>query len=105
VTRAIWQPYRGRLGDWLIDQLESDRWTNAVFIAAFVRMPGLSTIAPAMSAFRASGAQLQAWVGIDFRGTSEEALRFLLDQTDGTFIVYNPGSSTFHPKMYVFLQR
>ncbi len=102
MTQFVWQPIRGRFGDWLIEQLQSGRWTNAIFVSAFVRMPGLTTLAAAIDTFNDAGGELRAWVGVNFHGTSEEALRFLVAKTAGSYVAYNPGSSTFHAKVYAF---
>jgi hypothetical protein len=102
MTTLLWQPTSGRFGDWLTEQLQSGKWSQAILVAAFARAGGLGYLRSSLASFRSSGSKCRAWIGIDVGGTSAEALRILLDDVDEVYVVYNPGPSTFHPKLYAF---
>ena len=83
--------------------LEDPAVRRARFAVAFARKAGVVRIVDAVRQLRDRGGRAEAIVGVDHQGTSEEALRLLLEWFDEVTILHEPGSSvTFHPKMYLF---
>ena len=83
--------------------LADPRFDRARFAVAFARKAGVIRVAEALRQLRDRGGRAEVIVGIDHRGTSEEALRLLLESCDQVFVLHEPGSRvTFHPKMYLF---
>lgn len=96
-----------RLGDFLVQSFANPDWTIFRAAVAFVKRSGTKHIRSALTAFskRASAA---ISVGIDSGGTSAEGLEDLLAAvTPGgkLRVFHNAGSSTFHPKVYLFKNR
>ena len=100
------QPSTGapRLGDFLLQELENERWSQFRAAVAFARFSGVQHLSAALGQFCKRG-QLKVSVGLDLGGTSAEALNELLACTAGTgeiYVFHNRGKSTFHPKVYFF---
>lgn len=88
------------------EQLGEQRWTRFRAAVAFARLSGVTLIDQALRGFIARpGTSASLLVGVDLQGTSEPALRQLLD-IFGTehpiWIRHNEAGPVFHPKMYVF---
>jgi HKD family nuclease len=100
----IAQPFGDvRLGDFLQEHLADPQWTVFRAAVAFVKRSGTQHIRLPLLSFSAR-AQVVLSVGVDFFGTSREALTDLLDATPGgqVFVYRNNGPYTFHPKVYLF---
>ena len=102
--QIIFQPAdENRLGEFLSRNLAAP-WTNFRAAVAFVKRSGVRHIEQSLTAFAERG-DVQIIVGIDHRGTSFEGLQDLLAAVlpVGRIIVFhNPGSLTFHPKLFLF---
>ena len=100
----IFQPARNnRLGDFLNRNLAA-QWTHFRAAVAFVKRSGVQHIEQNLAEFAARG-NVEIIVGIDHRGTSFEGLQDLLATVlpAGRIVVFhNPGSMTFHPKLFLF---
>jgi HKD family nuclease len=105
MTNFIVQPDSGvRLGDYLLLQLQQQKWTHFRAAIAFVKQSGVRYLRDALIEF-SRHATVKISVGIDVSGTSMEGLHDLLDcvQDRGEIWVYhNENNSTFHPKIYLF---
>ena len=91
------------VGDFLNRNL-ADPWTNFRAAVAFVKRSGVQHIERSLAAFAERG-DVQIIVGIDHRGTSFEGLQDLLAAvlpTGRVIVFHNPGSLTFHPKLFLF---
>lgn len=94
-----------RVGDFLKRGLADSRWTEFRAAVAFVKRSGTKHIRDALDAFSARGAGVRISAGIDAGGTSSEGLSDLISAVGGRgniFVFKNAGSSTFHPKVYLF---
>ena len=100
----IFQPAdQNRLGEFLNRNLTAP-WTNFRAAVAFVKRSGVQHIEQSLAEFAARG-DVQIIVGIDHGGTSFEGLQDLLAAVlpAGRVVVFhNPGSLTFHPKLFLF---
>lgn len=96
---------KGRLLKELRDGLTSSELTDFRIVVAFAKLGPLARLESEIVAWRKSGRKIRAIVGIDHRGTSYEALEFVLTHFDESRVARIPGgafSPTFHPKIYLF---
>src|SRR5438552_2031319 len=93
-----------RLGDLLVERLQSDAWTSFRAAVAFAKRSGVKHIAKDLRAF-AHRANVKISIGIDHCGTSAEAVADLLatvEKKGEVWLFHNETNSTFHPKVYLF---
>lgn len=83
--------------------LAEAEYTACRIIVAFARLSGVARLLPQIRACRSRGHSIEAIVGIDWFGTSQEALQVMLDELDAVYVTRTTDQScTFHPKMYLF---
>lgn len=70
-------------------------------LVAWAKSSGLSRIAEAVSAHRDAGGQAEIVVGIDAQGGTWEGLELAIELFDVAYVFHDPGSPTFHPKVYL----
>lgn len=100
----IHQPFGPlRLGSFLSEHLASEQWTEFRGAVAFAKRSGTQHLTGALEAFDQRAA-IRLSLGIDFYGTSQEALTDLLHAISHgqVWVYHNSGPSTFHPKVYLF---
>jgi HKD family nuclease len=93
-----------RLGDLLVERLQSNAWTSFRAAVAFAKRSGVKHLVAGLSKF-AAHADVKISVGIDHFGTSAEAISDLLaslGQKGEVWLFHNRAISTFHPKVYLF---
>ncbi len=93
-----------RLGDLLLQNLASRKWTSFRAAVAFAKTSGTKHICPSLRRFARRG-KVKLSVGIDHRGTTVEALSDLLEslgKSGKAYVFHNEARSTFHPELYVF---
>ena len=101
---VIFQPYGGKLGKHLGEDLKSGKYNRFLFSVAYAKISGVDILYDQLLCFRASGGTVLASVGIDQKNTSYEALRAILGLSNDLFIFHNQSlASTFHPKVYIFI--
>jgi hypothetical protein len=71
-------------------------------LMAFARGAGVALVSEALSRFLARGGSAHAIVGLDFGGTSPEALEALHGMGVSTSVFGVSGDRTFHPKVWIF---
>lgn len=106
MTRLVHTPHGDpRLGDLLIEKLESKESSVFTAAVAFVKRSGVQHLAEALTRFGERGGVTRIAVGVDLDGTTSEGLRLLLESVRGDAritVVHNENGSTFHPKVYLF---
>lgn len=90
-----------RLIDKLSNYLESEDFNEFGLIVAFAKVGPLLRLKEKIDAWKAKGRTINAYFGIDQKGTSSQALSFALSHFDNVFLTSYPGHS-FHPKIYWF---
>lgn len=104
VIEFVSQPAQSnRLGDYLNENF-TKTWTHFRAAVAFVKRSGVRHIEANLAEFSLNN-DAEILVGIDHRGTSHEGLRSLLEAVvprGKVSIFHNPGSRTFHPKIFMF---
>jgi HKD family nuclease len=91
-----------RLMDRLKGHLRNGAFSSLRLAVAFARVGPLLRLLDLFRAWREGGKSTEAIVGIDQLGTSKQALAFMLEQFDKTYIAHTRASTTFHPKFYLF---
>lgn len=94
-----------RLGDWLKLNFQNRAWGKFSAAVAFVKASGVRHVAEDIRSFIQRGGSAKFVIGIDWKGTSSEGLRMLLDCLESRgeiWIAHNENPSTFHPKIYLF---
>ena len=77
--------------------------TKIVFVSAFVGLQTIMRLKHQVVGLRANGADINFILGIDFKGTSQEVLKELLDWgLDVRIVKHRRAGHTFHPKLYLF---
>ena len=95
------QPFDGQFGDLLLEKMQED-YKQLTLVVAFARNSGVLRLKPALERFRANGNTVRVFVGVDFLGTSHEALRNLLFLCDSLYVIHSEDNSiTFHSKVYL----
>jgi hypothetical protein len=95
------QPFNGQLGEILKTKLK-ENYNRLTILAAFAKNSGVLRMKPALESFKASGGNIQIFVGVDMQGTSYEALQNLLPLCDALYVVHSEDSATtFHSKVYL----
>ena len=100
--KLITQPFNGQIGNEIIRLLESPDFQSLTFVVAFAKNSGVLRLKDPFECFRKRGGKVNAYVGIDLKGSSYEALTTLLLMTDSLSVVHFDGGQTFHPKIYQF---
>ena len=94
------QPFNGQLGEILITKLQA-KYSRLTILVAFARNSGVLRMKPALERFKASGGNIQIFVGVDIQGTTFEALQNLLPLCDALYVVHSEDSAmTYHSKVY-----
>lgn len=101
-VQLINQPLGGQIGNYLQSYLESSKFNKLIIVVAFAKNSGVLRLKKAFETFRKSGAEIEAYVGIDLDGTSYEALISLLKIANKLTVVHLESGQTFHPKIYSF---
>lgn len=95
------QPFQGQLGNIIIDELNKDYSTFTIF-SAFAKNSGILRLKESIINFKKKGGKVNAFIGIDFDGTSYEALLNLYDLCDNLFVIHSENfSTTYHSKIYL----
>lgn len=97
------QPFPGSLqiGTAFADALDAYPSGRAWIATAWAKQSGLGRMATQLRAFKDSGGRIQAIIGVDEGGASVEGLRLALDLFDEPYVFHDPGTRTFHPKLYL----
>lgn len=100
--RPVEQPAGSfRLLDWLDQNFTSDSFHTFYCLSAFVKVKPFYKLHESIQRWKSAGKRLEAIVGIDHKGTSWQALRYLLENFDAARVLH-VNYSTFHPKLYLF---
>lgn len=78
--------------------------SSLAMIVAYAHETFCQHLGDSLEKFVEAGGDVEAVVGVDSRGTSKIALRWLLDLLgfEKLHVYHNPGDGTFHPKIFIF---
>ena len=94
-----------RLGALISDELANPQWDCFRAAVAFVSSSGINHIDGPLRDSAGRGGKIRMVVGVDLGGTTQEGLTALLSAAGASAelrVLHNQGSSTFHPKIYLF---
>jgi hypothetical protein len=98
-------PTGGRAGDFLVRELRSGKWGRLTAIVAFARMSGVKHVETPLREFIAAGGHVDLTLGIDVRGTTYEAVWYLMNAlapSGRVLLASGEPAATFHPKVFIF---
>ena len=90
-----------RLINWIEDNLQNDAFQNFCCLVAFAKIKPFYKLHESIQQWNARGNSIHAIIGIDHKGTSFQALQYVLANFDEVKILH-VDYSTFHPKFYLF---
>lgn len=98
----IGQPFDSQLGPVLRAALEKPDTTTLWVATAWGKASGLTRIGDAiLKAREERGVHCEIVLGVDENGATVEGLRLAMDVFDVAYVFHDPGTRTFHPKIYV----
>lgn len=101
-VRPIDQPTGNfRLLDWLESNFLSNDYVHFRCLTAFAKIRPFYKLHTCIQTWKQKNHSLEAIIGIDHKGTSYQALQYVLTSFDITRILH-VDYSTFHPKLYIF---
>ena len=97
------QPFHDadQIGTVITAALEAGGRESMWVATAWGKRSGLSRIANSLSMFREGGGRTEIVLGVDEGGATKEGLELALALYDKAYVFHDPGSRTFHPKIYV----
>lgn len=90
-----------RLLDWLNESFRSDSYDAFRCLVAFAKAKPLYKLHENLRRWKNAGKTAEAIIGIDHKGTSAQALRYVLSNYDHAYVLH-AAHATFHPKLYIF---
>lgn len=90
------------VGHVLIDSFRNPDYSSFIGFSAFTKMSGLNRIKDELLSARKYFDSIKFYLGIVEKGTSREALKFLIDNNIETWIFCTEDEIMFHPKIYFF---
>jgi hypothetical protein len=103
VVRFIGQPFigSGTVGGALDTALRDPALMKAWFATAWAKKSGMSRIVGGLAALHRRGGTGEIIVGVDEGGATLEGLHLAMRLFDTAWVFHDPGTRTFHPKLYV----
>lgn len=98
-------PTAGRAGDLLVRELRNGRWCRLTGLVAFARMSGVKHVEKPLREFIAAGGHVDLTLGMDVRGTTYEAVWYLMNALapkGRILLASSEPVATFHPKIFIF---
>jgi len=94
--------FDGWVAPWLQEQLRDPHIHEVRVAVAWAKRSGLARVADDLTAFNErTGTVSSLLVGIDEGGATKQGLQLALELFDRVYIFHEPGSRTYHPKVYM----
>lgn len=90
------------VGKLLLESFADSEFNEFTCLVAFASFSGIEGLAEHIQASKTHIKTFRAFVGIDQKGTSKEALESLLKLDIGASVYYTRSPIIFHPKIYIF---
>nr|WP_319512582.1 phospholipase D family protein [uncultured Draconibacterium sp.] len=91
------------VGKQLAVSFESSKYEVFNGFVAFAAISGVKLLAPFIKKARENYKQIRFFIGVDNRGTSKEALEYLIHENIETYIYHDKKQYiTYHPKLFIF---
>jgi len=99
---GLHKDHTNTVGHYMIDSFKNDDYYSFVGFSAFTKMSGINRIKKELLKASKKFKSLKFYLGIVPKGTSREALQFLIDNNIDTWIFCTSDQIMFHPKIYFF---
>lgn len=99
---GLHKDHKNTVGHYIIDSFNNDDYYSFVGFSAFTKMSGINRIKDELLKASKKFKSLKFYLGIVPKGTSREALQFLIDNNIDTWIFCTKDQIMFHPKIYFF---
>ena len=93
--------YSETVGDYICSSLKNPKFNKFIAFSAFTKMSAFNIIREDLLNAKNLGKEIKFYLGIVPKGTSKEALEFLVDNNLESFTYFNE-TFIFHPKIYLF---
>lgn len=93
---------KNTVGDYICSSLNDNIYSSFTAFSAFTKMSGINAIKKELLKAKTDGKSLKFYLGIVEKGTSREALEFMIENEIQTWIFCTSSSIMFHPKIYFF---
>lgn len=93
--------YTETVGDYICSSLKNPKFNKFVAFSAFTKMSAFKIIREDLLNAKNVGKEIKFYLGIVPKGTSKEALEFLIENNIDCITYFNE-SFIFHPKIYLF---
>jgi HKD family nuclease len=90
------------VGKYLCSSFQDGNYNKFLGFSAFTKLSGLNIIKEDLLAAKKRYIDLKFFLGITEKGTSKEALEFLINENIKTFTFCTSSPMIFHPKIYLF---
>ena len=101
-SQTILQPINGSLLPVLQGAMESGQYTFCQMLVAYAKRSGVELIAQSFHTMQKNGGSVTAYIGVDQKNTTAEALYQLLQICDDLYVVHDQAvAQTYHPKLYL----
>jgi HKD family nuclease len=90
------------VGDYICSSLKDNTYNSFTAFSAFTKMSGINAIKNELLKAKQNGKSIKFYLGIVEKGTSKEALEFMIKNSIPTWIFCTSSSIMFHPKIYYF---
>lgn len=99
---GLHKDHTNTVGHYLIETFKNSDYDTFIGFSAFTKMSGLNSIKPELLFAKKNYKSIKFYLGIVRKGTSREALKFLIDNEIETYIFCTSDEIMFHPKIYYF---
>jgi HKD family nuclease len=99
---GLHKDHTNTVGHYLVDSFKNDDYHSFIGFSAFTKMSGINRIKKELLIASKNFKSLKFYLGIVKKGTSREALQFLLEHEIETWIFCTEDQIMFHPKIYFF---
>lgn len=90
------------VGKYLCSSFQDENYNKFFCFSAFTKLSGLNIIKDDLQTVRKRYKSIKFFLGITEKGTSKEALEFLINEEFETFTFCTSSPIIFHPKIYLF---
>jgi HKD family nuclease len=85
----------------ILNRCLAEPYSSLKIAVAWAREDAIKRLLPSLKRFVEKGGHIEVVVGLNDRGTSYEALRYLLRVAD-VYVFFKHSAQTFHPKIFIF---
>ncbi len=100
--RIIMQPINGCFLHPLTAAIKSGTYSFLQILVAYAKASGIDLLTDAINTFRKASGRVEAYIGIDQKNTTADALFKLFSLCDKLYVIHDQAfAQTYHPKLYL----